>query len=259
VNAAFRVQVGTLARRTILRNLREPVLFMPNFIFPLFMLAMLSAGASQATKIKGFPTSSYITFIIGATLVQGASAATMLAGNAVATDIDTGFLNRLSLTPMRPSALIGAQLAGVMVLGVLQATLYLLIGLAFGVSIKTGVPGAFAVLGMTLLVVLAFGSIGLLAAIRSGSAQGLQTIFTLTIGLMFLSSMVIPRNLMTTQWFKTIATINPMSYLVEAPRSLFITGWDGKALALGGGIALTVGIVALAAAARTLGTRLVKA
>jgi ABC-2 type transport system permease protein len=259
VTTSLRVQVGTLARRTITRNVRQPVLITPNFVFPLFMLAMLSAGASQATKIKGFPTNSYITFIIGATLVQGASAATMLAGNSVATDISTGFLNRLSLTPMRASALIGAQLLGVTVIGAVQATIYLLIGLAFGVKIKTGVPGAFAAIGVTLLVVLAFGGIGLFAAIRSGSAEGLQTIFTLTLGLMFLSSMVIPRNLMSTQWFKTIATYNPVSYLVEAPRSLFITGWDGQALALGCGIALVIAIISLIGASWTLSSKLVRA
>lgn len=259
MTASLGGQVGTLTKRTIKRSLRQPVLIMPNFVFPLFMLAMLSAGASQATKIKGFPTSSYITFIIGATLVQGASAATMLAGNSVATDIDTGFLNRLSLTPMRPLALIGAQLAGVIVIGGAQAVAYLLIGLAFGVHIKAGVPGAFAVIGMTLLIVLAFGSIGVFAAIKTGSAEGLQTIFTLTLGLMFLSSMVIPRNLMTTDWFKAIATYNPISYLVEAPRSLFVTGWDGKALALGIGITLVIGIVALTAASMTLGRKLVRA
>jgi ABC-2 type transport system permease protein len=260
VSASLGVQIGTLARRTIARTIRQPILVMPNFIFPLFMLAMLSAGASQTTKLKGFPTpNSYITFIIGATLVQGATAATMLAGNAVASDIDSGFFSRLQLTPMRSSALIGSQLLGVIVLSGAQAVAYLLIGLIFGVHIKAGVPGAFAAIGVTLLIVLAFGSIGLFAAIRSGSAEGLQTIFTVTLGLMFLSSMVIPRNLMSTGWFKSIATYNPVSYLVEAPRSLFVTGWDGKALALGCGIALAIGAIALTAAAWTLGRKLVRA
>ncbi len=87
------------------------------------------------------------------------------------------------------------------------------------------------------LTILAFGSIGLLAAVRTGSAQQAQGVFVIWLGLLFMSSMIMPRNLITASWFKTVATYNPMSYLVEAPRSLFITGWDAQSLALGTAIA----------------------
>ena len=57
------------------------------------------------------------------------------------------------------------------------------------------------------------------------------------LGLLFMSSMAMPRDLIQEDWFKTIATYNPISYLIEAARSLFINGWDAEALALGAGIA----------------------
>ena len=72
---------------------------------------------------------------------------------------------------------------------------------------------------------------------RTGSAEQVQGLFALALALLFMSSMVMPRNLIEEDWFKTIATYNPMSYLVEAPRSLLIDGWDAEALALGCGIA----------------------
>ena len=58
---------------------------------------------------------------------------------------------------------------------------------------------------------------------------------------LFLSSMSLPRNLIETDWFRTVATYNPVSYMLEGIRSLVIEGWDGEALALGvacaGGVA----------------------
>ena len=57
--------------------------------------------------------------------------------------------------------------------------------------------------------------------------------FPLFFAALFLSSMALPRDLIETDWFRTIADWNPVSYMLEAIRSLVITGWDGEALALG--------------------------
>jgi ABC-2 type transport system permease protein len=257
VNPSLREQIAPIARRSIARTLRQPVLVVPNLVFPLFLLAVLSAGGSQVTKIPGFPTHSYITFVLGATLIQGSTGAMTMAGNALGSDIETGFLSRIALTPVRTSVVVVAQLAGVALLGLLQASLYLVVGLVFGVSVKTGVGGALVLLAVTLLIVLSFGSVGLLAAVRTGSAERVQGLFAVGLALLFMSSMVMPRNLIKADWFKTIATYNPMSYLVEAPRSLLVSGWDGQALALGCGIAGGIMILALTAAVSSLKRRVV--
>ena len=246
MNPSLASQVGTLAKRSIARTLRQPILFLPNLIFPLFMLAVVSGTAERATKIPGFPTDSFVTFLIGAMMVQAGAGATTIAGNALGSDIESGFFSRLVLTPMRGSALIAAQLAGVAVLGVIQAALILATGLAAGVSLEAGLPGALVLLAFILLVILAFGSIGLLVAVKTGSGEQVQALFSLILALMFLSSMAMPRNLMKEEWFQKIATYNPMSYLIEAARSLFLNGWDGEALAMGGGIAAVALIVGLA-------------
>ena len=49
-----------------------------------------------------------------------------------------------------------------------------------------------------------------------------------------------------TDWFRDVATANPVSYLIEAIRSLLITGWDGEALALGFGIAVAIALISAA-------------
>jgi ABC-2 type transport system permease protein len=85
-----------------------------------------------------------------------------------------------------------------------------------------------------------------------------QGFFPLFFVLLFLSSMSLPRPLIEQDWFRLIATYNPVSYLLEAVRSFVITGWDGEALALGFGFAVLIAGAATAAAAGALRTRLVR-
>lgn len=252
---SFGAQLSTLARRSIARTLRQPALVIPSFLFPLFMLAVLSGAGGQITKVKGFPTHSYITFLLGATMIQIATGAMNTAGNALADDIESGFLNRLMLTPMRGIVLISAQLAGVAVLGAVQASLALLVGIAGGAGVKAGVAGAFVLVALVMVIATAFGAVGVLVAVRTGSPSQVQGLAAIGLALLFMSAMVMPRNLIKADWFKTIATYNPISYLVEATRSLLITGWDGQALALGCGFAVAAAIVALAAAVASLQRR----
>ena len=111
-------------------------------------------------------------------------------------------------------------------------------------------------IALYILVVLAFGAIGLFMALRTGSGEAIQGLFPLFFVFLFISSMAIPRNLMSVTWFHDAATINPVSYLIEGVRSLIIIGWDGQALALGFGIAATVSLVAVLFASRALDQRL---
>src|SRR5205823_2390305 len=70
-------------------------------VFPLMLLAVNSAGLRAETHIPGFPTGSIVAFILAVPFIQGALFATMNTGTDFARDIQTGFLSRLSLTPMR--------------------------------------------------------------------------------------------------------------------------------------------------------------
>jgi ABC-2 type transport system permease protein len=73
---------------------------------------------------------------------------------------------------------------------------------------------------------------------------------------LFISSMNTPRNLIAVDWFRFLASVNPVSYLLECVRSLIITGWDAEALALGFGIATVLAVCSLSAAGWALGRRL---
>ena len=86
----------------------------------------------------------------------------------------------------------------------------------------------------------------------------MQGIFPLLFVTVFLSSSSLPRNLIKADWFREIATYNPVSYLIEGVRSLIIKGWDGEALALAFGFATLLVVIALGLANAAIKTRLVR-
>jgi ABC-2 type transport system permease protein len=256
--ATLLVQVGVLARRSVVRTLRQPAMVVPSLVFPLMLLSINSSGLDSATNLPGFPTDSYFQFALAIPFVQGALFSANSAGTNVANDIESGFLNRLSLTPLRRVALMMGQLSGILALGLIQALTFLGVGLVFGARIEAGLGGALVIVLLSLTISLAFGCIGAFVALRSGTGEAVQGVFPLFFAALFLSSMALPRNLIEVDWFRTVATYNPVSYMLEGIRSLVITGWDGEAIALGFACAGGLAILALAAASSALRTRMVR-
>jgi ABC-2 type transport system permease protein len=254
----FADQVLVLARRSVVRTARQPANVVFPLVFPLLLLAVNSGGLDAATRLPGFPTSSFVAFALAIPFIQGALFATMNAGTDLARDIQTGFLNRLALTPMRGIALLAGQLGGIVTMGVVQALVYLTVGLAVGVRLESGALGALVLLAFAVLISVGFGALGAFAALRTGSGEAVQSLFPAFFVFLFISSMNMPRNLIEIDWFRAAATINPVSYLIECVRSLIITGWDGRALALGFGIATGITVLALTLASMALRTRLTR-
>jgi len=251
-------QVGQIAQRSVVRTLRQPASAIPPFIFPTALLAVTSAGLTSATRLPGFPSDSFLAFFLAFPFIQGALFATMNAGTDLARDIQTGFLNRLALTPMRGAALIIGHLAGVVTMGFLQACFYLIVGLVAGVTIASGPLGVVVILILATLIAFAFGALGAFFALRTGSGEAVQGLFPLLFVGLFLSSMNLPRELIETDWFRIVATLNPISYLIEAIRSLIIYGWNPQALVLGFGCALLIAVLSITASVWAMRRRLTR-
>jgi len=258
VSSGLRTQIGQLAQRSVRRTLRQPAQIVPALVFPLFLLAVNSGGLKDVTNLPGFPTDSYLTFALAVPFMQGALFSVMNTGTDLARDIETGFLNRLALTPLRGAALLSGLLAGTVLLGLVQAVTYLSVGLIAGAELVTGVGGALTIVALSISITVAFGSIGLFAALRTGSGEAVQSLFPVFFVFLFISAMSLPLELLQTQWFHDIAAANPVTYLLEAFRSLLFEGWDAGALALGFGIAAAVLIVGMFAAGSAMKTRLVR-
>jgi ABC-2 type transport system permease protein len=258
VSDALAPQMAVLARRSFVRTLRQPAYVAAPLVFPLALLALNSAGLHPATNLPGIPTHSFLAFALAVPFVQGALFSAINTGSDLARDIQTGFLSRLSLTPLRGVALLGGYLGGVTALGVVQGVVYVLVGVACRVHYAAGAGGIAMLLVLSALVALAFGTLGALIALRTGSGESVHGLFPLLFAMLLLSSMNLPRNLIEADWFRWLATVNPVSYLLEGIRSLIVVGWDWQALGLAAACGLGVTAVGLALAGVALRTRMTR-
>jgi ABC-2 type transport system permease protein len=255
VSSSLPVQVAALAQRSVLRTVRQPAVIISALLFPMMFFSINAYGLDAAARIPGFPADTYLDFAFAFPLIQASLFGAITAGADLARDIESGFFDRLKLTPMRPVSLLLGMLGGILALGLLQGVVFLAIGTLMGVDVRSGLLGMVVIVFLMMLVALGFGGIGAILALRTGSVEAVESAFPLFFVAIFMSSINLPRDLIEADWFRFIATINPISYLVEGIRSLVITGWDARTLAIGFACAAAIVVVALAGAAASLRTR----
>ena len=208
------------------------------------------------TKLPGFPTDSYINFAIVVCFVQGALFAAITAGTELASDIQKGFLDRLSLTPARRwTVLVGATFGGTAV-SIVGSVVYLGVGLLFGVTIESGVLGAIV---LVLLVDLHRARVrrhrrlardpDRLAGGGAGDVPAaLRPLLPLddepAVGL-HREGLVPARS----------REVNPISFLIDGMRGLILDGWDMSTLLPCIAVATGILVVSFGLASRGLRKR----
>lgn len=234
-------QAIALSQRSVVGILRQPTVVFPSLFFPLFFTALNSSAFSRAANLPQFPADSFLEFLVPATILQGVIFGATSAGTAMATDIETGFFDRLVASPVARTSIIVGRLAGAAVLGAMQALLFVAILFPFGARIAGGVAGLALLMAVAMLLGVGIGGFGVALGLRTGSAEAVQGAFPLLFVLMFTSSAFFPRELMT-GWYKAVATVNPISWMVESMREVVIFGFDvadaGRALAVAAALAV---------------------
>lgn len=241
-------QTLALARRGVVGTLRTPQALVPALFFPLVLLSIFTASFADAPgTIPGFPpVRGFLDFALSGAILQGILIGGTTAGAAFALDIEGGFFDRLVASPVSRTAILAGRLAGGVAVAMAQTVLFVVIGVAFGARIEGGAAGVAVLLLLALLLAIAMSGLGIVLALRSGSAEAVQGTFPLFFALMFFSSAFFPRETMT-GWFKAVADANPISYLVEGMRQQIIEGVDTRVTAIGVAVAAGLAAVALAA------------
>jgi ABC-2 type transport system permease protein len=212
-------QTVALGRRALLRTVRLPQAWVPSLFFPLVLMAIFSGSFGNAPgQVPGFPdVAGFLDFVIAGTILQATLIGGTTSGAAFAADIEGGFFDRLISSPVSRMALVLGRLVGNVTLAIVQALLFISVAVIFGARIADGLPGVAMVLLFTILLAIAAGGLGVTLGIRSGSAEAAQGSFPLFFALMFFSSAFFPRETMS-GWFKVVADLNPISYVVEGMR-----------------------------------------
>ena len=249
---------GYLARRSLSRSVRQPGSIFFALVFPLVFLFVVSGGLKRAADLPGFPADSFLAFALAIAFIHGSLFVSISAAVELGRDIETGFLNRLALTPARSVPLVLGHLLAAATLGIGQSVVYIVVASIAGVRLESGLLGIPVILAIAAVASLAFGALGSAIALRTGNSESVQGLFPVFFVALFLSSMVMPRNLIEAEWFRTIAGLNPVSYLIEGLRSLVIVGWDTQALALAFGLGLALVAAALVASALVFKDRMTR-
>ena len=156
--------------------------------------------------------------------IQGALFSTMNAGTDLARDIQTGFINRLSLTALRDWALLAASSRGRRRSGSSRCSSTSPSASRLGVDFESGPAGIAVLIVYGAIVALSFGALGACLAFRTGSGETIQALFPVLFVFLFISSMNAPREPDRRRLVPDAATLNPVSYMIECVRSLIIDG-----------------------------------
>jgi ABC-2 type transport system permease protein len=178
-------------------------------------------------------------FVVTTSIIQGALFGSVAAGSAMATDIEGGFFDRLIAAPTARISIIAGRVTAAAAIGFTQAWLYFGITSIFGLEAAGGLLAMLMVAVTAALLAAGVGSISVAFALRTGSTEAVQGSFPMLFAGLFLSSAFFPRELMD-GWFQAVATINPLSHMLEGLRYQVIEGISlsefGVALAVVGGI-----------------------
>ena len=237
--------------RWLIHLWREPFSMAFNLINPIILLIFMG-GAFQGMA-KDFSGGDYRSYLLPGILALTAFGNSLAGGIPLLFDKENGFLLRLMSAPISRASIIVGRFLAVNINTMLQCLMILALGLFFGIQIAAGVGGALALLLISLLLGFGITVISLILAFVLKNHGDFFAILGITaLPLSFLSSAFVPLDSLS-GWMRLLAQVNPMTYAVDAMRSLILSGWDGSMLAR-----MAIVLVLFDAAAFWLGNKILR-
>jgi ABC-2 type transport system permease protein len=242
-------------KRWNLKAVRNPFVLVVSLVQPIIFLVLFTevfGNVAGGAVNQGLPGISYETYLVPAIAIQVALAAAITSGVGLVNDIENGMFEKVLVTPMsRTAVFVGKTAAEVFRIAV-QIAIILGLGLLLGADIVTGVAGAAGIVAVGILFSLWFVAFSNALAILTRDQE--STIIganLLQFPLLFLSSAFLPLEALP-GWIQTFARVNPVTYGVDAARSLMVdrdvmtvieVSWFGGTLdGVAPGVAVLIGL-----------------
>ena len=243
-----------LMLRALRESLRQPMVELTNIFIPMFFFAV-TVGAIGSVAGRAFGVTNFVGFQMPVAILQAVAGTAGMAGLGTVTDIERGYFDKLMVTPAPRLALVLGRLAADSVRAMVLTTMIVVAGLGAGAGMEAGPLGAVVIIVMAGLFGLAYSGIGMAIALRTGSAQAAQAGFLIFFPLLFLSPALAPKEVFA-DWLQFLATINPVTYILQGMRGLILEGWDWQSVAgalgsIAGLTAFTLSLTLLALRGRT--------
>ena len=214
-----------LWRRSLNEVLRVRGALLPATIAPVVFLLGMTGQFGRLTGLEGFPTDSYISWVVPLSCIQGAGFAGAATGSNLARDIEQGWFDRLLVAPVaRPVLLVGPILGGVS-RSLVPATVVLLVGLALGAELTGGVPGLIALYVASAGFCAVAGLWGTFMALTFRTQQAGPLMQQGVFLAVFLSTAYTPEVLLR-GWLADVAAVNPVTHVLELARQATVAGID---------------------------------
>ena len=251
--AGFVHDVITVAGRAMRSIPRDPESVIPALVFPAFFF-IVNIGALQdvAERQPGLDFKAFQIPVAIVFAVTGISRAVTLV-----TDIQSGYFDRLGLTPVKRLALLLGLMVADLTMVVALTIPVLLLGFALGVEFAAGVPGVAVVVLFAGIWGLVFTGFPYAIALKTGNPAAVNMSFIVFMPVLFLTPMFIPLEAMT-DWMAAIARYNPVTYVLGAMRSLISTGWEPDVLLKGAVSVIGVGVLSMGMALMALRGRVTR-
>jgi ABC-2 type transport system permease protein len=241
-----------LGRRALREAIRTPEALGPALFIPLFFLVV---NVGQAARI--FPGSSteflhgqgYGAFQLPSSLLLAASFGS--AALFLVEEIEGGYFDKLRATPVPRSSIILGRLSAEGVKAIGMSVVIVLLALIFGITIASGVLGFVLLVLLTALWAVVYSGFMQIIALLTRSAAATNSAGLVFFPLLFLTPNFVPRNLLTHP-MEIAATINPVTYVMEAMRSLILQDLHWETIGLGYLVVVIAGAVMLAVSVRVI-------
>jgi ABC-2 type transport system permease protein len=245
-------QAWVLGQRALREAWRTPDAMLPTLFIPLFFLAV---NVGQVAEI--FPSTSteflhgqgYGAFQLPVSLLLAASFGT--AALFLVEDIEGGYFDKLRSAPIPRTAIVAGRLIAELVKGVLIAAAVALLGMIFGISIASGPLGFLLLILLTALWAVVFVGFMQIIALKTRSAAATNSASLVFFPLLFLTPNFVPRDLLTRP-MEIAATLNPVTYVMEALRSLVLEDLEWGTILPGFAVVLGLGAVVIALNVRVI-------
>ncbi len=234
-------EIGYLFVRGLKQSMRPTAAMIPSLFMPAFFFIINSAAFSSITKLPGFTSDSYLNFYAPVAILMAIFFSSGDAGIDLVVDITTGYFDKLMIAPIHHIAIVIGKMLAIGLRSAVQSSIVVVIILLSGGKVVTGIGGFLVLLALGALFGMAWSAIGMTIALRTRNQRATQSSFMLFFPFTFITTSQLPLDLLD-GWYKTAVTINPVTYILEAIRSLTSNGWDSYIIGRGFLVAAAVGV-----------------
>lgn len=215
--------VLALWRRSLNEVLRVRGALLPATIAPVVFLLGMSGQFGRLTGLDGFPTDSYLSWVVPLSCLQGAGFAGAATGANLARDIEQGLFDRFLVAPVPRAVLLVGPILGAVTRSLVPATVVLIVGMGLGAELPGGLPGLVALYAAAAAFCAIAGLWGVFIAVTFKTQQAGPLMQQGVFLAVFLSTAYTPQPLLR-GWLGEVAGFNPVTHVLELARQATVAG-----------------------------------